>query len=306
MTRQTALVTGAYGFVGRHVARRLAAAGYAVTGLGHGGWSREEWRRWGIGEWHSADVNVDTLITYAGEPDLVFHCAGSGSVAFSMAHPYQDYQRTVSTTLSVLEFMRLHQPKARLVIPSSAGVYGVVERLPIATDTPLRPLSPYGLHKKMAEDLCASYARHFGLQAAIVRLFSVYGIGLRKQLLWDACVKLSAGGASFGGTGRETRDWLHVDDATSLMLCAAEHATPDCPVVNGGSGAAVEIQDIVATLAAELGVPEAPSFSGHVRPGDPTHYLADIAEARAWGWTPERAWRDEVRAYADWYRSGAA
>jgi UDP-glucose 4-epimerase len=300
-----ALVTGAYGFVGRHVARALAARGTHVVGLGHGSWGRDEWRRWGVAEWHQADVTVETLTTYAGEPDAVFHCAGSGSVAFSMTHPQQDWQRTVASTMSVLEYLRLQRPAARLVIPSSAGVYGVATRMPIATSDPLQPASPYGVHKMMAEELCRSYARHFGLRVALVRLFSVYGVGIRKQLLWDACSKLSQGQFSFAGTGLETRDWLHVDDAAQLMLCAAGRASADCPVVNGGEGQAVRIRDVVELIALQIGAGAQPQFSGQSRAGDPTHYQADVNSALAWGWQPQRDRVREMQAYVDWFKEGA-
>jgi UDP-glucose 4-epimerase len=177
--------------------------------------------------------------------------------------------------------------------------------MPIAVDDPLNPASPYGLHKKMAEDLCRAYGRHFGVRSALVRLFSIYGVGLRKQLLWDACGKIGGGDPTFGGTGRETRDWLHVEDAAALMLHGAHHASVACPVVNGGTGEATPISMIVNAIAEDLGVDESPRFSGASRPGDPTDYQADISGALAWGWTPTRRWRDEVRAYTQWFKEGA-
>ena len=299
------LVTGANGFIGRHVSRALAARGAHVTGIGHGNWSRDEWRSWGVADWHTADVTVETLTTYAGEPDQVFHCAGSGSVAFSMSHPQQDWQRTVVSAVAVLEYLRLHRPDAMLVIPSSAGVYGVAANMPISTNDPLLPASPYGVHKKVVEELCRSYAQHFGVRSALVRLFSVYGIGIRKQLLWDACSKLSNGNVRFSGTGMETRDWLHVDDAAQLMILAAQHSSIACPVVNGGEGIAVSILDVLELVATRLGKAKNPLFSADLRPGDPTHYQANISEALAWGWTPKRDRETEMNAYVDWFVGGA-
>jgi UDP-glucose 4-epimerase len=299
------LVTGAYGFVGRHVARRLSESGFAVHAMGHGAWGREEWREWGISEWHACDVTLDNLITYGGAPALVFHCAGSGSVGFSMTHPMQDYQRTVGTTMAVLEFMRQYTPDSKLVIPSSAGVYGLAQRMPIAVEDPLNPVSPYGLHKKVAEDLCRSYGKHFGIASAIVRLFSVYGEGLRKQLLWDACNKIANGQAEFGGTGEETRDWIHVEDAATLMIMAANAATPQGVIVNGAGGSEISVRDVLERIAAEF-PPQPIHFSGIQRPGDPTNYAADLTEARQLGWTPQHQWKAGVSAYARWFKAGAA
>lgn len=301
---KTALVTGAYGFVGRHVARQLARDGWRVIGLGHGSWTREEWQKWGIAEWHSADITLETLITYAGEPDVIVHCAGSGSVGFSMTHPYQDFQRTVATTLAVLEFARLYAPQARVVYPSSAGVYGVVHKLPIAEADPLSPASSYGVHKRIAEELCESYAMHFGVSVAVVRLFSVYGAGLRKQLLWDASQKIMRGETGFFGTGKEIRDWLHVEDAASLLITAAGHASTECPVVNGGSGEGVSVREILTKLFNCFERTDMPSFSGVARSGDPAGYLADISLAMQWGWQPTINWQNGLCDYVDWFRSG--
>jgi UDP-glucose 4-epimerase len=300
-----ALVTGAYGFIGRNVARLFANAGWMVVGIGHGSWTREEWRQWGISEWHSASIMPDVLLTYAGSPEVIVHCAGSGSVGFSMTHPFQDFQRTVATTVAVLEFMRLHAPKARMVYPSSTGVYGVVASLPIMESAPLLPVSPYGVHKRIAEEMCHLYARNFGVASAIVRLFSVYGVGLRKQLLWDACMKIRNGDNTFFGSGLETRDWLHISDAAELLMAAGKCASTECPVVNGGSGQGVMVREVLSELFGEFDRNDQPVFSGVSRSGDPASYVAETSLARSWGWQPKIQWRDGIREYARWFKNGA-
>jgi UDP-glucose 4-epimerase len=205
----------------------------------------------------------------------------------------------------VLEYLRTAVPHGRLVIPSSAAVYGVANKTPIALQSPLQPVSPYGVHKKIVEELCSSYAKHFGLQVALIRFFSLYGISLRKQLLWDACTKMQAGNFSFMGTGLETRDLLHVEDAVQLVLKALESASSGCPIVNGGRGEAVEIRAILKAVALALGTQRNPSFSGVERVGDPLHYQADTTEALNLGWKPSRDWRSEIAAYVAWFKAGA-
>lgn len=298
-----ALVTGAYGFIGRHVARALAGQGWHVIGIGHGTWSRDEWQRWGISVWHSSDVTYESLVTYGREPTLIVHCAGSGSVAFSLRHPYQDYHRTVATTLSVLEFARSHAPQARTVHISSAAVYGAVGKdgQPIREDSLLQPLSPYGVHKKLAEELCQSYSKHYGLALVILRLFSAYGVELRKQLLWDACMKIRNGDSTFFGTGSEVRDWLHVEDVADLVLIAHQKASSHCPIVNGGTGRGVSVKEVLAEVCSGFDRRVSPVFSGSPRSGDPQFYTADIMLAQSWGWEPQVFWREGVRAYVHWF-----
>lgn len=297
------LVTGAAGFLGRHVARHFAMQGFEVTGLGRGELSVHDAAAWGMRSWHRADIDRDSLAAHAGQPDVVVHCAGAGAVGASFQDPAADFERTVATTAALLEFIRLRAPAARLVYPSSAAVYGVAERIPIAEDDRLMPVSPYGTHKLIAETLCGSYARHFGVHIAIVRFFSIYGPHLRKQLLWDACNKLGAGQTSFAGTGAEIRDWLHVDDAVRLLYVAARQASPACPIVNGATGTGVAIRDMLDALSAALGRGKSVTFSGAARSGDPQAYVADMSAAKRWGFEPSIGWRAGVESYVAWYRS---
>ncbi len=245
---------------------------------------------------------MDALVKFAERPDMVVHCAGSGSVAFSMSEPYQDFERTVGNTAIILEYIRLHSPRSVLIYPSSAAVYGLADCLPIKESHQSNPVSQYGLHKLMAEQMCRSYSMHFGVAAAIVRFFSIYGEGLRKQLLWDTCTKITQGQGNFFGTGNEIRDWIHVEDAAALVEIAGQHASPQCPVVNGGSGDGVSVSEIVFELFRLFNVQQIPKFSGQSRLGDPPGYQAEISSARALGWRPKIRWQDGMHRYARWFK----
>ena len=218
-----------------------------------------------------------------------------------MTAPYSDFNRTVATTAAILEFVRVNCPEAVLIYPSSAAVYGVAARLPTAEDSTLHPASAYGVHKRCSEDLVIGHARLFGIRAAIIRLFSVYGEHFRKQLLWDACRRIRDNETTFFGTGSETRDFLHVSDAAKLIVTSVTYASAACPIVNGGTGISASIKQVLTDLFDLLGRSDKPSFDGSQRPGDPRDYRADITRASEWGWSPKIALSDGLRGYVSWY-----
>jgi UDP-glucose 4-epimerase len=162
------------------------------------------------------------------------------------------------------------------------------------------------VHKRIGEELCRLYGAQFGVPAVVIRFFSVYGPGMRKQLLWDASNRLRAGDAAFSGSGTETRDWLHVEDAAALIARAGALASADCPIMNGGTGAGVSVAEVLRALAAGLGMRDAPRFNGERRKGDPASLVADISIARATGWRPQVSWQEGVREYAAWHLANAA
>src|SRR4029077_722043 len=141
------------------------------------------------------------------------------AVGASLQAPLEDFTRTTNSTATLLEWLRNYSPRSKLVVASSAAVYGDTQGVPAAESRPPAPVSPYGYHCLMFEQLCQEYSQVFGLHTAVVRLFSVYGEGLRKQLLWDCAGKLVAPGEriELGGTGEEVRDWVHVDDAVAML-----------------------------------------------------------------------------------------
>jgi UDP-glucose 4-epimerase len=93
-----------------------------------------------------------------------------------------------------------------------------------------------------------------------------------------------------------------VDDAARLLLSAAEHATPACPVVNGASGLRLTVREVLAELFRVYGSPLTLKFTGMPRPGDPIGYLADVAASKDWGWQASVDWREGIARYVRWFK----
>ncbi len=309
----TVWITGAHGFIGRYLARRVAATGGRVAGIGHGAWPEAEAAQWGLSFWLNGEIsasNLGQMKQVLGPPDQVFHLAGGASVGAAIAHPHEDFTRTVVSTAELLEWLRQNAPAARVVAVSSAAVYGSAHTGAIAEEATLSPFSPYGAHKRMMEELCRSYASNFGLRLALPRLFSVYGPGLKKQLLWDLCGKIAAGGpVELGGSGNELRDWIDVRDVVQGLERVCDLADVGAPVINLAAGVATSVRDIAALVSACWTRPGAfaptVSFSGRSRPGDPFSLVADVTRMHACGIVNRIPVTQGVADYVAWYRTQA-
>jgi len=308
----TMWVTGANGFIGRHLVRALADRGHVVHGLGHGAIEDAERSRLGLSRWLNGEIdaaNLSALAGQSGPPSTIFHLAGGSSVGFSLAQPFEDFSRTVSSTGRLLEWLRGFAPDCRLIAVSSAAVYGGGYRGAIKETDAALPVSPYGHHKLMMEELCRSYAVTFGLHCTIARLFSVYGPDLRKQLLWDTCSRLQKGERTLAlsGTGAEIRDWTDVRDVARLLMAFSELPQLEpFRIINGGSGRGTSVAQIASALVKHWGSDIAVRFSGAARAGDPFSMLADDARLRQmpfdWQIPIEQGLADYVRWFKDQVR----
>src|ERR1044072_7054054 len=116
-------ITGANGFIGRHLVRELAGGGHAVHGVGHGALDPADARALGLPTWINGEVdaaNLNALAVAHGVTSHVFHLAGGSSVGLSMERPFEDFSRAVASTASLLEWVRSFAPESRLIVVSSA------------------------------------------------------------------------------------------------------------------------------------------------------------------------------------------
>jgi UDP-glucose 4-epimerase len=297
------LITGAYGFLGRNVAKKFKEQGDHVAGIGHGKWDREEYSNWGIDDWYETTITFEALLNINKKFDIIVHCGGSGSVGFSWENPYEDFQKSVQSTFSILEYIRLQNVGCKFIYPSSPAVQGNLGHVQIMEDMVATPVSPYGFHKKIAEEICLSYHNNFKIDIGIIRYFSIYGRGLQKQLLWDACKKISKSDeVVFFGTGKETRDWIHVSDAASLLY----HFSQDLQgyqVVNGGSGIETPIDKIIDYLCKFMVKTVNVGFNGAIKEGDPLHFWANIDKGLSLGWKPNVKLEEGLKDYVHFFKS---
>ena len=173
--RPVAWVTGATGFLGRHVSLALMRRGYDVVGFARSSHAGSEMMtQWGLSfiEFGSIDrALLNRAESRAGPPVVVFHAIGSGSVGQASADPAADIDRTLRTTECLLDLLNQRIPGARFIYPSSAAVYGITAARAINEDEPTKPISLYGENKLGAEAICRDFARRSGRQIVVLQFF---------------------------------------------------------------------------------------------------------------------------------------
>lgn len=283
-------VAGAFGFIGRNLVKELKSRGHTVYGIGHGDVSTlGPWKEYfdGLLSASITEESLNQLKQTSGVPSALFHMAGGASVGRANQFPHKDFDRTVGSAMQALEWVRTNSPETKIIIPSSAAVYGDQYLTPISENQPEKPCSVYGFNKLNVENECRSYAQNFGLRIVIARIFSVYGAGLRKQLMWDLCNKLRQDDKKLhlSGTGQEIRDWIHVTDVAGLLIDIGELSSSNVPVINIGTGEGNLVRRMAEHFveawhgSAALNSCEI-IFDGIQRKGDPFSLLADIGKLR--------------------------
>jgi len=250
----------------------------------------------------SDELNAEIL----KKTDVIINCAGASNVSYSFENPIIDFRNNTYLVQQLLEKIRKSGNKnIRFINLSSAAVYGNPQKLPINENSEIKPLSPYGFHKKMAEDLCLEYSQCFGLKTLSLRIFSAYGEGQKKMLLWDLHQKIinSNGHVNLFGSGVESRDYIHVNDILQQIILAINNADFRGEAVNVGNGEEIKIKEIVNIYKSHHSKAFEFSFNGESRPGDPLNWCADISKMKEWGYTQTVNIEQGVLDYINWVKN---
>ena len=294
------LVTGGAGFIGSHLAERLAGDGHEVLVLDNlstgsranleaaGGSGARG--RLALVEGDVRDEAVLARVTRGCE--VVYHQAALAAVARSVEDPLEVYDVNVRGTLRVLEAARVARVR-RVVFASSASVYGDTAALPKREDQPPRPRSPYAATKAAGEGLMSAWHATYGLETVSLRFFNVYGPRQSPRSRYAAVIPSFLAAVAHGerpliyGDGQQTRDFTWVSDLVeALVLAATVPGAPGAGPINLGGGERVSIARVADLVCRALGARAEPRFEPE-RPGDLRHSLADVTRARdVLGWAP--------------------
>ena len=293
------IIVGSQGFIGSYLCDHFLKAGHTVYGA-------DVLEIPALVKYHYVKVSrlsvqwEDLLKLTAF--DVCINAAGSGNVAYSVDNPVIDFEANTLDVMRMLDALRKYMPQCKYIHISSAAVYGNPDTLPIKELAALQPISPYGFHKMMSEIVCKEYQQLYHLNIAIIRPFSIYGNGLRKQLLWDICNKLSNDNAiTLFGNGNETRDFIHITDFVLLVEKIILSGNFNGEIYNAASGKQMKIKEVAAIFEKSFGTDKTIYFNGSIKQADPSNWQADITKIKELGYKPSANFNDCVNAYITWF-----
>lgn len=331
------LVTGAAGFIGFHLARRLLADGHAVVGVDDlNDYYDPQLKRGRLAEIDGepgfsfdrldlADRDATAALFADGDFDRVVHLAAQAGVRYSLEHPHAYVDSNLVAFTNVLEGCRHSDALKHLVFASSSSVYGANEKVPYSTsDNVDHPVSLYAATKKSGELLAHSYAHLYDLPVTGLRFFTVYGPWGRPDMAYYLFADAITRGEPIKvfGNGEMQRDFTYVDDVVEGVArvldrpptgsdaaqdgqAAPNPATSHAPyrVYNIGNGVPVGLMDFIEALEEALGREVEKEFLP-MQPGDVRTTWADTeALARETGYAPSTPLDEGIEAFVDWYES---
>lgn len=302
------LVTGGGGFIGSHIVHALLQQGAFVRVLDNFSTGRRENVEGLKVEMLEGDIRDAEKVAQAVQGiDVIFHEAAFVSVPQSMQDPLTCFDINQRGTEILLEAAR-KAGVGRVVLASSAAVYGDSEVVPLDENVPLQPLSPYAVSKRVDELYAEMYTRSFGLDVVALRYFNVYGPRQRPDSMYAAAVPIFARRLLDGkpitiyGDGGQTRDLVYVGDVVRANLAASEHPAAPGQVFNVCTGDETRVIDLAETLQALF--PNAPTAEfAPVRPGDIYRSLGSPAKAAdLLGFKAQTDLSTGLKAVVDWMK----
>jgi len=233
--------------------------------------------------------------------DLIINSSGSANVQFSFDSPFEDYDLNVNNVFLHLNSIKKYAPKTKYLLLSSAAVYGNPKVFPVSENNFTAPISPYGYHKLAAENLCKEFNHIYNIQTLIVRIFSAYGPGLKKQLFWDLHQKYQKSNrVELFGTGEETRDFIFIDDLVKALELVMVNSSFENDIINIGSGYSTKIKNVAKVFFDNSSKPVDYFFSNTALSGAPNNWSVNIDKLKSFGVEPQYSISKGVKKTSLW------
>ena len=236
--------------------------------------------------------------------DCCINASGMANVAYSEQNPLADYTANVFNTIKILEAIRKNNPGCKYINLSSAAVYGNPKKMPVLEDEKTNPISIYGFHKLQSEIICREYYKIYNIASLNLRLFSVFGEGLKKQLFWDLYTKVkdNKNVISLYGKADNSRDYIYILDLMQVFEVVLSKADFDAGVMNVANGKEIDIKTAVKEFMLAYNCEKPFTFTSGDLPGYPSRWIADISKLKELGYKSKTSMKEGLKKYCKWLK----
>lgn len=309
------LITGGAGFLGSHLCEKLIAKGHTIVCLdnflnGSLGNIRAllNHRCFKLTSGDVRDFDLLEKIVSSGI-DAIIHLAAQIHVDRSVIEPKETYETNVLGTLHVLELARRYDVE-KVIYASTSEIYGSAQYVPMDEKHPLDPMHPYGASKLAADRMCHAYIQTYGINICILRLFNTFGprqkdTGYGGAISIFAKRVLSDRPPIIYGDGKQSRDYLYIEDAVNAYESILDSKRPLKEPINFGTGKDVAILSVANNIVRLFGK-KGKIKPVHVapRPGEVRRLVADNKKARKLlGWKPTYSFNEGLKKFVEWYKN---
>jgi UDP-glucose 4-epimerase len=309
ISNRRVLVTGAAGFIGSHLTRRLVDEGaevHALTGEVSSVYPGRLLDLRGRIKLHEGNITDRTAMEAVAKqvrPEIVFHLAAYTHVGKSWYRVDECIQSNIQGTANLLLALE-DTGYERFVYTGTSEIYGDIE-VPFREDATVNPISPYAVSKYSGERLCRMYQQGMGWPIVLVRPFNAYGPAQSPdRIIPETIVRALRGQDMDLTTGEQTREFNYVEDIADGYVRLGTTAGIEGELFNIGGGEEISIRDVVVTILDLLGNPITPNFGAlEHRPNEIWRMYCDSTKARKrLGWEPKNTLREGLAKTIDWYR----
>ncbi|MFW6309298.1 MAG: NAD-dependent epimerase/dehydratase family protein [bacterium] len=307
------LVTGCAGFIGSHLTEKLLDEGHQVIGIdcfidyyspkikNKNMESFVDHNDFTFIEENIINLDLKKLL---GDIDYVFHQAAQAGVRSSWGESFEIYNdNNILGTQMLLEAAKTSEVK-KFVYASSSSVYGDTDQLPMKETNKLQPVSPYGVSKLAAENLCYLYYKNFQVPIIALRYFTVFGERQRPDMAFHIFIKSILKGKTLTifGDGKQSRNFTHVEDIVKANILAAESAVEGEIFNIGGDGKRIELNETISLMEDIIGKKAQKKYQSRAK-GDVRHTSADCSRAKKMlGYEPEVDFKDGLAREIKWLK----
>ncbi len=277
------LITGSYGFIGSNLKKKLNKNNKIIN-IGH--------KKSKQGKKNS--LTIENLLKIKRKPDIIFNCIGSGTVSEAQKDKKSSNKNDFLTTKILVNYINKLQKKIILIFFSSAAVYG-------NHNSKLIPISTYGKNKLKSERYLINNLNKKN-RIIILRYYSIFGSGLKKQLIWDACKKIKENKLIFFGTGNEKRSWVHINDAIDLAIYSCNKLRKRINILDCHSYNVYKNKDIIDRLIKFYGSNKKPFFNKKKDKFAPKNQIPYSHKLKKLGWKPKVKIDKGLKEYVKWFK----